>query len=176
MRQYLTSAAVLTTFLILPEIAAAQGRTTSASVVEQLKACRGIADAPARLACFDQQMAAFDAAETAGEVAIIDRAQVQQTRRQLFGFQAPDLSGLLRGGSSDADSLDQVETTLVRATLGSNGRWQFQLEDGSSWHQTDNARHAVLNRQGDPVRIRKASLGSYLMSVGRSRGIRVQRY
>lgn len=160
----------------LPGIAFAQPQTTSASAIDQLKACRSIADGPARLACFDRQMAVFDAAETAGEVAVIDRAQVQQTRRQLFGFQAPDLSGLLRGSNGDTDSLDQIETTLVRATLGSNGRWQFQLEDGSTWHQTDNARHAVLNRRGDPVRIRKASLGSYLMSVGRSRGLRVQRY
>ncbi len=163
-------------FLLLPGMAFGYSQNPSASLVDELKACRSIGDGQARLECFDQKIAALDAAETAGEIAFIDRAQVQQTRRQLFGFQAPDLSGILGRGDDGTDSLDQIETTLVRATRGQNGRWQFQLEDGSTWHQTDNARHAVLNRQGDPVRIRKASLGSYLMSVGRSRGIRVQRF
>lgn len=148
----------------------------SPSIVAQLRQCQTIAENTARLACFDQGMAAFSAAQSSGELAVIDRAQVRETRRQLFGFEAPDLSRIFSSGEAGVEEvIDSVETTLVRAERGNDGRWQFQLADGSRWHQTSNDRYQVVNREGEAVRIRRASLGSYLMSVGRSRGIRVQR-
>lgn len=146
-------------------------------VINQLRQCQTITDSQARLTCFDQGMAAFDAATRAGEVAVLDRRQVEQTNRQLFGFQVPNLGQLFGGNSnvSSGETINEIETTLVKATRRGDGRWMFELADGSVWHQTNNDRFNVRDRQGDQVRIRRASLSSYLMTVGGSRGIRVQR-
>ncbi len=155
--------------------------TPSASesgVIDQLRQCQTISDNQARLTCFDRGMASLDAASRSGEVAIIDRHQIEQTNRQLFGFQVPNLGHLFGGSSSSqvgGETINEIETTLVNAQQRSDGRWVFQLADGSVWQQTNNDRFNVRNREGDPVRIRRASLSSYLMTVGGSRGIRVQR-
>lgn len=146
-------------------------------VIQQLRQCQTITDNQARLTCFDRGMAAFDAANRTGEVAIIDRVQIEQTNRQLFGFQVPNLGHLFGNNTtvSTGETINEIETTLVKAQRRNDGRWVFELADGSVWHQTNNDRFNVRDREGDPVRIRRASLSSYLMTVGGSRGIRVQR-
>ena len=152
--------------------------SSESGVIDQLRQCQSISDNQARLNCFDRGMAALDAASRSGEVAIIDRRQIEQTNRQLFGFQVPNLGHLFGGSSSSqvgGETISEIETTLVNAQRRGDGRWVFQLADGSVWQQTNNDRFNVRNREGDPVRIRRASLGSYLMTVGGSRGIRVQR-
>lgn len=159
-----------------PRPAATSNEAPETGVVAQLRQCQSIPQNEARLSCFDLSMAAFDAASRSGEVAIIDRHQVEQTNRQLFGFQVPNLGQLFGvSNASFGPSINEIETTLVKAQRRSDGRWVFHLADGSVWNQTNNDRFAVRDREGDPVRIRRASLSSYLMTVGGSRGIRVQR-
>ena len=62
--------------------------------LERLMACRGIADNTARLACFDTAAGAPDTAQRQGDLVVIDRAGVAETRRQLFGFEMPSLPRL----------------------------------------------------------------------------------
>jgi len=140
----------------------------------RLMACRSIADDSARLACFDASAGALDTAERSGEVVMIDRAGVAETRRQLFGFEMPSLPRLF-GPDSAAAELDSIETTLRSASLVGEGRWIFRLEDGGVWRQIDSERVRFENRPGEAVRVRKASLGSFLLTVGGSRAVRVRR-
>ena len=139
----------------------------------RLMACRGVADNAARLACFDTAAGALDTAQQAGQVVVMDRAQISQTRRQLFGFEMPALPQLF--GPEGAVEIDSIESTLQSASLAGDGRWVFRLADGSIWRQVDYERVLIRNRAGVPVQIRKAALGSFLINVGGSRAIRVRR-
>lgn len=139
----------------------------------RLMACRSVADSPARLACFDAAAGALDTAEQQGELVVMDRAQVNQTRRQLFGFEMPALPQLF--GPEGAVEIDSIDSTLQSASLVGEGRWVFRLADGGVWRQIDSERVRFQNRPGQPVRIRKASLGSFLLTVGDSRAVRVRR-
>ena len=141
--------------------------------MNRLVACRQITEAQARLACYDAAVSDFDAAQRQGEVVVVDRAQVTQARRQLFGFQLPSVTLFDQGDRPEA--LDAIETTLVRAGQSSEGRWVFTLADESVWRQVDTERVNFRNRQGEPVRVRRAALGSFLMTVGNSRAVRVRR-
>jgi len=136
--------------------------------------CRAVADSSARLACYDAAAGALDMAERQGEVVVIDRAGVAETRRQLFGFEMPTLPRLF--GPADAIAeIDSIETTLQSAALVGEGRWVFRLQDGGVWRQIDSERVRFQNRPGQPVRVRKAALGSFLLTVGDSRAVRVRR-
>ncbi|MDP3080801.1 MAG: cell division protein FtsQ/DivIB [Brevundimonas sp.] len=141
--------------------------------LERLMACRGIADNTARLTCFDTAAGALDTAQRQGDVVVIDRAGVAETRRQLFGFEMPSLPRLF--GPENTVEIESIESTLQSASLVGEGRWVFRLADGSVWRQIDSERVRFANRPGQPARVRKAALGSFLLTVGGSRAVRVRR-
>ncbi|MBB5745552.1 hypothetical protein [Brevundimonas variabilis] len=136
--------------------------------------CRSIADGGQRLACYDAAASAFDSAEKQGDVVVIDREQVGVARRQLFGFQLPSMPDLLQRGAQP-DTLDSIETTLTRAGQYGEGKWTFTLADGSTWRQIDSEPVRFRNRAGLPVRVRRAALGSFLLTIDGSRAVRVRR-
>ncbi|KQY83622.1 hypothetical protein ASD25_24525 [Brevundimonas sp. Root1423] len=144
-----------------------------AETLSRLTACRAIADSAARLSCYDTAVSALDSAERQGEVVVMDRAQLGEARRQLFGFEMPTLPRLF--GADGAAQIDSIETTLQSATQNADNRWVFRLADGGVWRQIDSDPLRIRPRQGDAVRVRKASLGSFLMTVGGSRAVRVRR-
>lgn len=142
-------------------------------LLSRLVACRAVADSAPRLACYDAATAALDSAEREGQVVVVDRAQVTAARRQLFGFQLPSISLFEQGET--AEPINAIETTLSRAVMVGEGRWLFTLADGTAWRQIDSERVNFPNRAGAAVRVRKASLGSYLLTTGGSRAVRVRR-
>lgn len=136
--------------------------------------CRTITDGSQRLACYDAAASAFDSAEKQGDVVVIDREQVSVARRQLFGFQLPSMPDLLQRGARP-DTLDAIETTLTRAGQYGDGKWTFNLADGSTWRQIDSEPVRFQNRSGQSVRVRRAAMGSFLLTVDGSRAVRVRR-
>ena len=139
----------------------------------RLMACRGIAENTARLACFDTAAGALDTAEREGDLVVIDRAGVAETRRQLFGFEMPTLPRLF--GPEGAVELESIDSTLASASSVGEGRWVFRLADGSEWRQIDSERVRFRNSPGQPVRVRKGALSSFLLTVDGSRAVRVRR-
>lgn len=145
-----------------------------AGSLSEIARCRSITADAERLACFDRAVAAFDAAERAGEVVVLDRAQVRETNRQLFGFEITNpFAG--RPNIAAEPVLEAVETTLSSAAHSGEGKWIFRLADGSEWRQIDSDDVRFRNRAGEAVRVRRASLGSYMLTVGSSRAVRVRR-
>ncbi|MFN3669443.1 MAG: hypothetical protein ACK4VY_09060 [Brevundimonas sp.] len=140
----------------------------------RLMDCRAVADSAARLACYDAAAGALDSAERQGEVVVMDRAAIAETRREMFGFNVPSLPRLF-GPSGESDDISAIETTLQSATRGSDDRWVFRLEDGGVWRQVDTANVHISNRAGRPVRVRRAALGTFFLSVGDSPAVRVRR-
>ena len=147
--------------------------TSRPESMDRLVACRQIAAADARLACYDAAVSRFEDAQRQGDVVVVDRSQVNQARRQLFGFQLPSVTLFDQG--ERPENIEAIETTLVRAGQSGEGRWLFTLADESVWRQVDTERVTFRNRQGEEVRVRRAALGSYLMTVGNSRAVRVRR-
>lgn len=136
--------------------------------------CRSITESAERLACYDAAASGLAEAERTGDVVMIDRAQVTATRRQLFGFQLPSLSVFDQG--DHVEQVDSIETTLAaRAILGGDDRWTFTLADGSVWRQIETAHVNFRNQPGEAVRIRSASMGSYMLAIGHTRSVRVRR-
>ena len=103
----------------------------------------------------------------------MDRVQIGQARRQLFGFDLPAMPRVF--GPEGTAEINSIETTLQGATQTSDSHWVFRLADGGVWRQIDSERVRFQNRPGQPVRVRKASLGSFMLTVGDSRAVRVRR-
>ncbi len=167
-------AAITLCGLAAPTASMAQATSERPAVLNQIVDCRHQTDPAQRLACYDRAVGAFDDAERQGEVVVVDRAQVRETRRGLFGFDLPTMPDFLTRGETQ-EPLEAIETTLARASQISESRWTFTLADGSVWRQVDSERVRFRNREGVPVRIRRAALGSYLMVIDNSRAVRVRR-
>lgn len=140
--------------------------------IARLEECTTIREADARLACFDARFAELRGARETGEIVVLDRQGLSQTQRELFGFQA---TGLFRLFADTQQPLSEIETALTRARRGQEGQWIFELSDGAVWRQVGVETVVFRNEAGQPVRIRRASLGSYLMTIGDSRAVRVRR-
>ena len=143
---------------------------------EALVRCRAIADASQRLQCFDTATANFEAAAARRDIVVVDRAQVREGRRRLFGLALPRIP--IFGADDDEADEDRITTFEgVVASVGQNGdgQWTVSLREGGTWAQTDNRPLALAPRAGQPVVINRAAMGSFMMRVNNQPGVRVRR-
>lgn len=144
---------------------------------EALVRCRALTDDSARLACFDSAAAALQAAQERRDVVVVDRQQVREGRRRLFGLALPRIP-IFGGGDDDdrdEDAVRSLESTVSAVTQTGYGQYQVTLADNSVWVQTDNNTLAVPPRNGHRVVINRGALGSFMMRVNNQPGIRVRR-
>ncbi len=144
-----------------------------AALVQKLADCRKVADDSARLACFDAAAGALEQAEAKGDIVVVDRAQAQQVRRQAFGFSLPSLSVFDRGDKPE--QVDSIESKITAVRADPTGKWVLKLEDGSTWTQIDVGSPSIRPKAGMPVKVRKATMGSFLLSVDGQRAFRARR-
>lgn len=144
-----------------------------AQALQHLIDCRKIADGAQRLACFDEAAAAIDQAEAKGDIVVVDREQARKVRRQAFGFTLPSISLFERGEKPEEIATLEGKITAVRQI--SPGKWTIRLEDGGTWTQIDTNEVPNDPKVGDTVTIRRAAMGSYIMSLGHHAAIRVHR-
>lgn len=140
-----------------------------ATALRSVTACRAIAEAGARLACFDRAVAALDEAEKSGDIVVADRAQVARTKRSLFGFSLPRL-GLFRNDDKEEPAPEQIEARIASVRGLAYDRFEIRLEDGAVWRTLEPARVPPVT--GGTAKIRKAALGSYLISFNGARSVR----
>ena len=173
-RTKLACAILAASALGLPSLAAPQVKPEGrASELQRLIDCRKIADNTARLACFDAAAAAMDQAEAKGDIVVVDREQARKVRRQAFGFTLPSMSLFSRG--EKPEEIATADGKIASARRLPTGRWEVKLEDGATWVQIDASEIPIDPRAGQAVKIRKASLGSYMMTVGNQREVKVHR-
>ena len=147
-------------------------------IFRKLIDCRAIADSAARLACFDTNVAKLDEAESRSEVVIVDKAQVKKAKRSLFGLTLPNL-GIFGGGQDENSEAakqedETIETTVKSAYVNSAGKVTVIIDDGSKWVQID-TREVRTPKPGQPIRIRRAALGSFLANLNGQIAIRMRR-
>ena len=144
-----------------------------AKELQQLIDCKKIADPTQRLACYDSAAGALDQAEAKGDIVVVNREQARKVRRQAFGFTLPSMSLFSRG--EKPEEIAQTDGAIASAHKALTGKWVIKLEDGAVWAQIDLTEIPIDPKPGQPVKIKKASMGSYLMSIGNQRAVKVHR-
>lgn len=144
-----------------------------ARLVQDLADCRKITEDAARLACYDRTATSLEQAEAKGDIVVVDRDQARQVRRQAFGFSLPSISLFEKGETQE--ELENVTGEVAAASVNGAGKWTIRLADGAIWVQVDNNELHRTPRPGSPVKIRQASLGSFIMTINNGGGFRVRR-
>ena len=162
---------VLIACMAAPAVARDKEAPPRPAQINELYACRDIADPAARLACFDREVGELQTADTQRDITFADRETVKKTRRGLFGFTLPSL-GLFGG---DEDEIKSIDTTVASSSQVEGGRYRIAMADGSVWVQIDDRRMALAPRAGQKIQIKTASLGSYFLSLEGRPSIRVRR-
>jgi len=96
-------------------------------------------------------------------------------RQSLFGFSLPKISPLGNGeNEQDEEDRKVLETTVSSARQMNDGNWRIQLADGVYWRQME-AKDIFAPKPGDKIKIRRASMGSYLASINGRTAFRIKR-
>jgi len=143
-------------------------------IFNKLLDCRTVTDNVARLACYDQQVAAMETAAQRDEVVILDKDGLNKTRRTLFGFSFPKLPFL--GGDNDdrKPEFSTIEAKITAARQVGYGNWSFRLEDGAEWQTIEPISNRVP-RAGMAIEIKRGTLGSYIGKIGDWPAVRMKR-
>jgi hypothetical protein len=144
----------------------------SNALIQGLAACRGVADEKARLACYDAASARLEQAVERKELVVMDRQEINETRRSLFGFSVPKIP-LFRGEGGAQES--EIEATIASAGSMGMGRWQIQLPDGAIWQTSESSLDLRDPKPGQKIVIKKGALGNYFLRINGQRGIRGRR-
>jgi hypothetical protein len=169
-RSFLLSAAIL---ILLSPGAMAKDKDDNAPpppVFQAVLDCKAVADATARLACYDRTVDSMATATSNRDLVIADRSTMKEARRGLFGLGLPKLK--LFGGDESED-VTEIESTIAGFRSASDGFLVFTLADGARWKQTDGK--SQYPKAGDKIRIRKAALGSFMANINDKVGFRVIR-
>lgn len=139
-----------------------------------LKSCQAMTDDASRLQCFDRAVRTVLAATEAGDLRLIDREAMRDTRRRLFGFSLPRI-GLFGGGQGD-EEMEVLESTITSVRFQRSDAFTFKIAEGDATWQVTNA-PARLRRPevGDKVEFKKASMGSYFIRIDGQIGVKGQR-
>lgn len=138
-----------------------------------LLACRGLADAAARLECFDRETAALEA-NTAARSAASPRPVRALDPKQQFGLPEQTVAKQEVAAGTRAAETAAIEVHISQVSQTANGRGIFTLDNGQVWRQVV-ADSEVLARQGDVVTISRGVLGSYWLQTKSKRGCKVTR-
>ena len=166
----LAAAALLTS----PALAQRKGDKVRSQILSKVVDCRKLPDGQERLACYDREVAAMEAAEARQDLVVVDRDELRKTRRTLFGLTLPNLS-VFGDDSPEEEGVSRIDTSIKRLAQTPHGKWIFTLEDGAQWEQIDSRELPISPKVGHNIKIRKAAMGSYLANVKDQVAIRVRR-
>lgn len=152
---------------------AASSPTTAPLPWQSLVACRSIAEGTARLACYDREVAAFEAARGRHDVAVIDREQIRQSRRSVFGLSLPRIA-LFGIGGEQGDEAEPYRGTIRSVRETRDGKWMIGVDE-AVWQTTEVEAFSGPPRVGSSVTIRRASLGGFILTAEGRRGLRAVR-
>ncbi|MDE0932406.1 MAG: hypothetical protein OSA47_02235 [Novosphingopyxis baekryungensis] len=173
-QKFAASATLYATLILAPSQLRAQD-IPAQRVPEQLSsafACQTIRSDEERLACYDERVALLEAAASNKDVIVADKETLRETKRGLFGFSLPKID-LFSNDGSDQD-FEEIESTIQSARKIGYGYWLMELETGARWEQVD-GKLVLSPKNGQKVKIRRGSLGTYFARVNGQPGVRVRR-
>ena len=165
------------TFAICSPLAAQNAgeiETTDTDHLEALKTCQTINENGARLACFDKAVGSMVTANAAGDVQVVDKDDVEKTRRSLFGFALPKIA--LFGGDDDSKEgkkkRNSLETTITSASYRSRKVIFFTTEEGATWKISNAPPRLGTVKAGQTVVFKKAVAGSFFIRIDGQLGVK----
>jgi hypothetical protein len=165
---------------------------SAAGSLAGLLACRDLADAASRLACYDRESAALapapksPAAPPAGaasattpsaaatSTAASTTAHPALDTQQKFGLSEHTIAEREGTAGTRASGAIKIEAHIARVAPEADGRFAFTLDNDQVWRQLS-ADGDLLARQGDAVTISHGLLGSYWLQMKSGRGCKVTR-
>jgi hypothetical protein len=131
---------------------------------DALARCAGVTADDKRLACYDAVAGRLATAQTPGKPQMSTANSPAVSDENLFGLDKP-IEKAARGP-------DSLRAEVVAISADSLGKVTMQLDNGQTWIFTD--ANALL-RKGDAIVIKRAALGSYMMSTPSRRTYHVHR-
>lgn len=171
MRIVMRTGASALMLLVVAGPAVAQDAPVTPAAVRQLLDCRAVADPGARLACFDRQAAVMDEAVRERELVVVDRGQVREVRRSVFGFSSSDP---LPFASRPDEIPDVFEGKITSVSALRGNRFVVQVDD-TVWELLETGAFQRVPKVGDPVVIKRGVLGSYKLAVDGRASLRAKR-
>ena len=132
----------------------------------RLAACANIAEAAQRHACFDALV-----------------PELKQTGEAQFGAPDPKPSPLTapvttaevaKAAPAQVEP-DRVSLTVTAMKEGADSKVRFTMENGQVWKQVDTTPVRIVGKGPWTAEIRKAALGSFLLTLNGGRAVRVER-
>lgn len=162
--------------LLFTSVAQAQSSTeVQPDYLDQLKKCQALVDDTSRLECYDKAVGQVVTASDEGEVRIIDKEDVEKTRKGLFGFSLPDL-GLFKGKEGEDSEQDLLESVVKSVRVQGRNTVFLTIEEGNAVWRIPGADPKVLRtKPGDKVVLKKAALGSYWIRINGRNGVKGRR-
>jgi hypothetical protein len=155
--------------------AGAKAPPPQSPLVTALDQCRTITDPTQRLACFDKTSAILVAAARSGQVSVVDRGQLREARRSLFGFAMPKLP-FFAGDESANDVADEIETTIKSAGSIGYGKFRIVLAQGNAvWETTETSISLRDPKPGQKISIKRGPMGSYFVRINGQRSVKGRR-
>ena len=152
---------------------------------DKLDRCNDLADADARLACYDAAVDPGRQGAAAGPVAAEPQpaAPVQAesastgtgtlSQEDLFGKSGDEMERTVREATG-SEPIDSLGATVSKLQRYSYDKVLITLDNGQVWKQIDGS--SLRLRVGDAVEIERASLGSFMLKKqGSKRSMRVSR-
>jgi len=149
------------------------------SLQDQLAVCARISKSSARIECYDS------VAGSAGQAAPSTSFGSSSIRTPSA---APMAAGAAAGaavgaaqpaqpvaGAAIPGNADKIQVAVTSSTDNGLLMWRFALADGAVWRMTERDSMFRPPAPNEVVTIRKGSMGSYLMDVGKQASVRVER-
>lgn len=173
--------------LAAPAGAEDNGRASDRALAP-LVACRMMPDPRARAACYDAALDRLQQAVAARQVVVMDREQVHEDRRAMFGFNSGDAPSRLAivkppkaakasraaRGAPATEEVEEVDSTLVGMSPFGYDRWTIRIATGAVWRTTEPGFPVAL-KPGTEVHIRRGIMGSYIVRIGKARPLKAMR-
>jgi hypothetical protein len=158
-------------------LAAQETNSGESSYVAALRACQPKTDPAERLACFDAAVASIVSASSEGDVRVVDREEVRQTRRKLFGFALPDLGIFGKSDKDDAEQAEEFATlkTTITGVRAVNGTYIVITEEGAEWQLDEVPNRLMRPKPGHTLEIRSGALSSYFLRIDGQKGVKGRR-
>ena len=142
--------------------------------LSELRVCQNNAEPDARLACYDRVSAEILGAADAGALRVVEREEVRETRRKLFGFSLPELGIFKSDKTSDKEEEEfKVLETTIAGVRGSHRQgYVITTAEGAVWQITDIPGRLLSPKVGQPIEFRNAALSSYFVRINGQRGVK----
>ena len=126
----------------------------------------------------DKAVGTIVAASDSDGLRIVDREEVRETRRKLFGFALPDLGifGRRDGEGHDAreDELEVLQTTIT-SVRGTGDGYILTTAEGAKWQIDSVPRRLLTPKAGQSLEIRNAALSAYFLRINGQGGVKGRR-